>query len=114
MADMNQGLFGCAETTCPNNFTVNYEFVTAVLKDYSDRFGLMVGDAQSGLLQDIYKGKRPNGYYSMKKQGGIVLSVGDGGKNEGVGVIYEGAIMSGVPEDSIIPSDSTKHRRYGL
>jgi hypothetical protein len=69
-------------------------------------FALKGGNAQSGDLNTLYKGKLPNGYGPMKKQGAIVLGSGgdcckpDGGANLSAGTFYEGAVVSGYPTDA--------------
>jgi non-reducing end alpha-L-arabinofuranosidase len=55
-------------------------------------------------LKTFYKGKLPDGYSPMKKQGSIVLgSSGDcclTNTNLGSGTLYEGAVVAGYPTDA--------------
>jgi hypothetical protein len=89
------------------------KYVTAMLKNNgTTEFALKGGNAQSGDLTSLYKGKLPNGYNPMKKQGAIVLGSGGdcckpgGGANLSEGTFYEGAIVSGYPSDA---TDSAVH-----
>ncbi|CAH0482195.1 unnamed protein product [Peronospora belbahrii] len=94
MVDMSNGLFGCAETCCPNNPSVTYEFVTAMLLGRTGgQFTLRTGNAQYSMLEEIYLGERPEKYKEMKKQGGIVLGIGGDCNNKGRGVFYEGLLQ---------------------
>ena len=56
-------------TVNPGNPTLNGStFVTAMLKGRAGHFALKGGDAQSGQLQVLYDGPRPEGYEVMQKQ----------------------------------------------
>ncbi len=83
------------------------KYVTAMLKNNgTTEFALKGGDVQAGGLTTLYKGKLPNGYSPMKKQGAIVLGSGGdcckpgGGANLSAGTFYEGAIVAGYPTDA--------------
>ncbi|HMA93673.1 MAG TPA: arabinofuranosidase catalytic domain-containing protein, partial [Polyangiaceae bacterium] len=108
-ADLEWGLFpGGSNAWNPNQKAFGNKYVTALLKNNgTTEFALKGGNAQSGSLTTLYKGKLPNGYSPMKKQGAIVLGSGgdcckpDGGANLSAGTFYEGAIVSGYPSDTI-------------
>uniref|UniRef100_H3GAG7 Alpha-L-arabinofuranosidase B catalytic domain-containing protein n=1 Tax=Phytophthora ramorum TaxID=164328 RepID=H3GAG7_PHYRM len=103
MADLEDGLFGCAAGKyCSNTPTVQYPYLVAMLKGRSGgTFAIKQGSAQSGPLQTTYDGARPNGYTVMKKQGAIVLGIGGDNSNWAVGSFYEGVIVSGDPADDV-------------
>ena len=74
-------------TVNPGNPTLNGStFVTAMLKGRAGHFALKGGDAQSGRLQVLYDGPRPDGYEVMQKQGAIVLGIGGDNSDGGIGV----------------------------
>jgi hypothetical protein len=107
-ADLEWGLFpGGSSSWNSNQKAFSNKYVTAMLKNNgSTEFALKGGDAQTGELSTLYKGKLPNNYNPMKKQGAIVLGSGgdcckpDGGANLSEGTFYEGAIVSGYPTDA--------------
>jgi hypothetical protein len=104
--DLEGGLFAQGDRNQnPNNPTQTSAFVTAVTKNNgTTEFAIKGGDATSGKLSTYYKGKLPDGYSPMKKQGAIVL--GSGGDccltntNQSEGTFYEGCIVSGYPSDA--------------
>ena len=102
-ADLENGMFEGDSTTASSNTSVTgMSYVTAMLKGPSgNAFGLKAGNAQSGMLETKWNGKRPPGYSPMKKQGAIVLGTGGDGSNYGQGTFFEGAITSGNPPDSV-------------
>jgi non-reducing end alpha-L-arabinofuranosidase len=108
MADLENGLYAGWENQQDRNISTNttlaHDFVTAVLVgDTADlnggkgRFALYGGDAQSGALQTMYDGIRPEkpGYVPMMKQGSIVLSIAGDNSDQDGGRFYEGVIVSG-------------------
>ncbi len=102
-ADLENGMFEGDSANAPSNTSVTgMSYVTAMLKGPSgNAFGLKAGNAQSGMLETKWNGKRPPGYSPMKKQGAIVLGTGGDGSNYGQGTFFEGAITSGNPPDSV-------------
>jgi len=109
MADLEGGIYSSGTNSMkvnPNVPSMPYQFVTAAEKNNgTTEFTLRGSDATKGsTLATFYKGKLPNGYSPMKKQGSIVL--GSGGDccatnmNLGSGTFYEGAIVSGYPSDA--------------
>jgi non-reducing end alpha-L-arabinofuranosidase len=102
-ADLENGMFEGDSTNASTNTSVTgMSYVTAMLKGPSgNAFGLKAGNAQSGMLETKWNGKRPPGYSPMKKQGAIVLGTGGDGSNYGQGTFYEGAITTGNPADSV-------------
>jgi len=105
MADLENGLFGCAASPngslCSNNPTISNTFVTAMVKGHSgNSFGLKEGNSQSGGLATVYNGARPSGYSPMKKQGAIILGIGGDNSNSSIGSFYEGVMVTGDPSDA--------------
>jgi len=108
LADLEGGLYSSGTNNMdvnPNVPSMPFRFVTAAEKnDGTTEFTLRGSDATKGSLATFYKGKLPNGYSPMKKQGSIVL--GSGGDccatnmNLGSGTFYEGAIVAGYPSDA--------------
>ncbi|KAG6608840.1 Alpha-L-arabinofuranosidase B [Phytophthora cinnamomi] len=103
MADLENGLFGCASNgQCSNTPSVQFQYVTAMLKGRSGgTFALKQGNAQSGKLQTTYDGARPSGYEVMQKQGAIILGIGGDNSNAAIGSFYEGVMVSGNPSDAV-------------
>ncbi|KAL3661134.1 hypothetical protein V7S43_013743 [Phytophthora oleae] len=102
MADLEDGLFGCADKYCPKAPPVQLPYLVAMLKGRSGgTFALKQGSAQSGPLQTTYDGPRPNGYTVMKKQGAIILGIGGDNSNWAHGSFYEGVMVSGDPTDVV-------------
>jgi hypothetical protein len=59
-------------------------------------WAIKVGNAQSGELNTVFEGTRPDASYSpMKKQGAIILGIGGDNSNGGVGTFYEGIMTQG-------------------
>lgn len=103
MADLENGLFGGPNTgNNPNNPTVTFRFVTAVLKGTKNLWALKGGNSASGTLTTYYNGVRPKsaGYNPMKKEGAVFLGTGGDNSNGGIGTFYEGAMTTGYPTDA--------------
>jgi len=108
-ADLEYGVFsGGSQTWNKNQVTMAYPYVTAILKNNgTTNFELRGTSAQSGSLVTVYNGALPSGWSPMKKQGALILGCGgdcckpSGGANCSAGSMYEGAIVSGYPADSI-------------
>jgi hypothetical protein len=109
LADLEGGLYSSGDKTMdvnPDVPSMAYPFVTAAEKNNgTTEFTLRGSDATAGSLKTFYKGKLPDGYSPMKKQGSIVL--GSGGDccltntNLGSGTFYEGAVVAGYPTDAV-------------
>jgi len=100
-ADLENGMFEGDSTNTPSNTSVNFAYVTAMLKGPSgNAMGLKAGNAQSGPLETKWDGKRPPGYSPMKKQGSIILGTGGDGSDFGKGTFFEGCIVTGDPPDA--------------
>ena len=123
------GLWAGANRTTPSNTPQTSPFVFAMVKGGSNGFALKGGDATMGALTLLYDGARPPRYQPMKKQGAIILGIGEfreppllaekpcpqiknfpspplltpGGdnSNEAIGTFYEGAITAGYTTDAI-------------
>jgi hypothetical protein len=104
MADLEGGIFSQGSIGKNNSVpSMPYPYVTAIEKNTGKgEFQLRGSDATTGKLSTFYKGKSP--YGTMNKQGSIIL--GSGGdccysnSNGSKGVFYEGAIVSGYPDDA--------------
>ena len=102
MADMENGLYSEGDRGVNyNDPTINYRFVNAIVKgDSSNLWSIRGGNAQSGNLGTFYSGKRPNGYYPLKKEGAIILGIGGDNSDGSQGTFYEGAMTKGYPADA--------------
>lgn len=101
MADLEWGLFAGGALVDNNNTTIDADYITGMIKgDSTNLYAIRVGNAQSGTLKTMYSGKRPNGYFPMKKEGAIVLGVGGDNSHTGMGIFFEGAMTRGYPSDA--------------
>ncbi|MET7336055.1 arabinofuranosidase catalytic domain-containing protein [Nonomuraea sp. NPDC005650] len=103
MADLENGLFsGVNPGYNANDPTVNYRYLTAIVKGEPNHWSIRAGNAQSGGLSTFYNGPRPNvaGYNPMKKEGAIILGTGGDNSNSSAGTFYEGVMTSGYPSDA--------------
>lgn len=100
MADMENGLFsGSNPKENPNDPTITYRFLTAIVKGKPNHWAIQGGNAQSGPLSTFYNGPRPSvpGYNPMHKEGAIILGIGGDNSNSAEGTFYEGAMTYGYP-----------------
>jgi hypothetical protein len=102
MADLENGLFaGQSFAAPPTNISLNFDYVTAIVKGNSGNyFAIRGGSAQSGSLINLYAGQRPSGYNPMKKQGAIVLGTGGDNSWTDRGTFFEGCMTTGYPPDT--------------
>ncbi len=103
MADLENGLFsGVNQHLNSNDPSVNYRFLTAVVKGTANQWAIRGGNAQSGGLSTFYSGVRPNvsGYNPMHKEGAIILGIGGDNSKGSAGTFYEGVMTSGYPSDA--------------
>jgi hypothetical protein len=101
MADLENGLWAGNTTTYSANTSVNYTYVTAMVKgDTGNHWAIKAGNAQSGSLTTMFDGARPTGYNPMKKQGAIILGIGGDNSHTGEGTFFEGCMTSGYPSDA--------------
>ena len=103
MADLENGLFsGVNAGYNSNDPTVNYRFLTAIVKGGPNQWAIRAGNAQSGGLSTYYSGARPNvsGYNPMHKEGAIILGIGGDNSKSSAGTFYEGVMTSGYPSDA--------------
>ncbi|KAF2733290.1 alpha-N-arabinofuranosidase B [Polyplosphaeria fusca] len=103
MADLENGLFSGVNTK--NNAgdpTLNYRFLTAIVKGQPNQWAIRGANAASGALSTYYNGKRPNanGYNPMSKEGAIILGIGGDNSHGAQGTFYEGVMTSGYPSDA--------------
>ncbi|MEV0229683.1 alpha-L-arabinofuranosidase B [Nonomuraea sp. NPDC050786] len=103
MADLENGLFsGVNAGYNANDPSVNYRYLTAIIKGEPNHWAIRAGNAQSGNLSTFYNGPRPNvaGYNPMKKEGAIILGIGGDNSHGSAGTFYEGVMTSGYPTDA--------------
>jgi hypothetical protein len=103
MADMENGLYsGVNAGYNSNDPSVNYRYLTAIIKGTANLWAIRAGNAQSGGLSTYYSGPRPNvaGYNPMHKEGAIILGTGGDNSDSSAGTFYEGVMTSGYPSDA--------------
>jgi hypothetical protein len=103
MADLENGLFsGVNQRYNANDPTVNYRYLTAIVKGQPNHWAIRGGNAQSGGLSTFYDGQRPNvaGYNPMRKEGAIILGIGGDNSIGAAGTFYEGVMTAGYPTDA--------------
>ncbi|MCZ7436917.1 cellulose binding domain-containing protein [Micromonospora sp. WMMC241] len=103
MADLENGLFsGVNPGYNANNPSISHRYLTAIVKGEPNHWAIRGGNAQSGSLNTIYDGKRPNasGYNPMKKEGAIILGIGGDNSHGAAGTFYEGVMTSGYPSNA--------------
>jgi hypothetical protein len=103
MADLENGLFSGANPHYNGgDQSINFHYVTAMVKGGPNHWAIKAGNAQSGGLTTMYNGPRPNasGYNPMHKEGAIILGIGGDNSNGAAGSFFEGAMTSGYPSDS--------------
>ena len=72
MGDLENGLFsGSDPESNPNDPSIDYRFVTAIVKGKPNHWAIRGGDATTGLLSTFFNGARPSvpGYNPMSKEG---------------------------------------------
>lgn len=102
MADLENGLFsGASPSVNPSDPSIDYRFVTAIVKGKPNHWAIRGGDATSGKLSTFYNGARPSvaGYNPMSKEGAIILGIGGDNSISGQGTFYEGVMTTGYPTD---------------
>ena len=103
MADLENGLFsGVNQRFNANDPTVNFRYLTAIIKGEPNHWSIRAGNAQSGGLSTFYNGVRPNvaGYNPMHKEGAIILGIGGDNSKSSAGTFYEGVMTSGYPSEA--------------
>ncbi|KAI1329070.1 alpha-L-arabinofuranosidase B [Xylariaceae sp. FL0255] len=102
MADLENGLFsGEAAGKNTANPTIDYRFVTAMVKGEPNNWAILEGNAQSGSLTTAFSGVRPSGYNPMHLEGSIILGIGGDNSDSAEGTFYEGAIVAGFTSSTI-------------
>ena len=81
--------------------SIDYRFVTAIVKGESNHWAIRGGDATTGSLSTFYDGVRPSGYNPMHKEGAIILGTGGDNSNGAQGTFYEGVMTTGYPTDDV-------------
>lgn len=101
MADLENGLFSGQNAKLNSaDLSVNYRFVTAIVKGQAGKWAIKGGNAAGGSLSKFYEGSRPSGYSTMKKEGAIILGIGGDNSHGAVGTFYEGVMTTGYPSDA--------------
>jgi hypothetical protein len=103
MADLENGLFsGVNQRLNSNDPTINFRYLTAIIKGEPNHWSIRGGNAQSGSVSTFYNGVRPNvaGYNPMRKEGAIILGIGGDNSVGAAGTFYEGVMTSGYPSDA--------------
>lgn len=103
MADLENGLFsGKDPINNPADPTINYRFVTAIVKGRPNNWAIRGGNSNNGGLSTYYNGSRPTSgnYNPMQKEGSIILGIGGDNSNGAQGTFYEGVVTSGYPSDA--------------
>lgn len=102
MADLENGLFaGNNRSVNPSNPSIDYRFVTAIVKGEPNHWAIRGGDATKGQLDTFFSGTRPSGGYNpMKLKGAIILGIGGDNSDRGRGTFYEGVMTASFPTDA--------------
>src|SRR3569833_2721904 len=103
MADLENGLFsGVNQRLNSGDPTINYRYLTAMVKGKANQWAIRGGNAASGGVSTFYSGGRPNvsGYNPMHKEGAIILGIGGDNSKGAAGTFYEGVMTSGYPSDA--------------
>jgi non-reducing end alpha-L-arabinofuranosidase len=103
MADLENGLYsGQNFGFNANDPSVNFRFLTAIIKGQPHHWAIRAGNAQSGGLSTFYDGPRPNvaGYDPMRKEGAIILGTGGDNSIGSAGTFYEGVMTAGYPSEA--------------
>src|SRR4051812_47630151 len=103
MADLENGLFsGVNQHLNSGDPTINYRYLTAMVKGTANQWAIRGGNAASGGVSTFYSGVRPNvaGYNPMHKEGAIILGIGGDNSKGAQGTFYEGVMTSGYPSDA--------------
>ncbi|GAB3891104.1 arabinofuranosidase catalytic domain-containing protein [Kibdelosporangium lantanae] len=102
MADLENGLFSGVNQHYNPDPSLNYRYLTAIVKGEPNHWSIRGGNAQSGGLSTFYNGQRPNvsGYNPMRKEGAIILGIGGDNSIGAAGTFYEGVMTSGYPSDA--------------
>jgi non-reducing end alpha-L-arabinofuranosidase len=96
-ADLENGLFTGASGSNPNNTSLPYDYVTAIVKGDATTYTIRAGNAVTGTLKTMGTTSRPAPNHL---QGAIILGVGGDNSWAGHGIFFEGAITNGRPLDT--------------
>ncbi len=98
MGDLENGLWAGDISPYPRNGPVTYPFVTGMVKGDApgkNHWTIKVGNAQSGVLDVPFDGKRPSDRYNpMRKEGAVGLGTGGDNSNVAQGNFYEGVMTA--------------------
>ena len=104
MADLENGLWAGDESVFETNQSTSFDFVTAMVKGDAagkNHWTIKGGDSQSGVLETLFDGARPNALYKvMRKQGSIGLGIGPDNSSSATGVFFEGVMTAHYSSDT--------------
>jgi chitodextrinase len=109
MGDLENGMFSGEDIkNNPNDPTITFQWLTAIVKGKPGHWAIRAGDAQTGSLATYYDGGRPHDttgkvtthYDPMSKEGAIVLGSGGDNSNGAIGTFFEGAMTTGYPSNA--------------
>jgi hypothetical protein len=105
MGDLENGLWAGDSSPYDKNASVNaWKFVTAMVKGdgfCTNHWAIKNANAQSGDLQVVFDGSRPNDRYNpMRKEGAIVLGIAGDASNGGQGSFFEGVMTAHFSSDA--------------
>ena len=104
MGDLENGLWAGDVSPYEYNTSVNYRYVTAMVKGDkagSNHWTIKAGDAQSGGLTTPFDGPRPSPRYNpMNKEGAIILGIAGDNSNSGQGNFFEGLMTAHYSSDA--------------
>ena len=104
MGDLENGLWAGDSILYENNTSVNYSYVTAMVKGDkagSNHWTIKAGNAQSGGLSAMFDGQRPNSrYVPMRKEGAIILGTAGDNSNQALGNFFEGIMTAQYSSDA--------------
>lgn len=113
MADLESGIWACADRPGVNNNTASMTtpFVTAMVKGFGDvapygRWQIRGGDAAAGTLDTQFDGPRPAQapgrapYYPMRLTGSLVLGIGGDNSDGAAGAFFEGVVLKGASTEA--------------
>ena len=108
MTDQEHNLVGCVNPDgskfCADLPSIDWRFVTAIIKGEPHHWSSLGGDAQQGALSVMFSGARVDATYDpMRKQGAILLGNGGDNSNGSQGTFYEGAMTAA----GTFPANST-------
>lgn len=104
MGDLENGLWAGNVSPYNMNTSVNFKYVTAMLKGDKagmNHWAIKAGNAATGKLTKMFDGVRPNSKYNpMRKEGAIGLGTGGDNSNGAQGNFFEGIMTAHYSSDA--------------